>query len=126
MLISQTSNSRLRAMRQCRSRDPMSGSTISSMPSGCTVPSASALTISESPQATVSFSLAIFIVLPPAAEPDFGAANDFVEPDGHCGEHGDEAEQLGRIEVFGEHLGEIADAGRRHVKLGQQHPEQHP
>jgi hypothetical protein len=41
-----------------------------------------------------------------------GAAHDLVEHDRHRGQHRYETEQLGRVEVLGEQLREIADAGR--------------
>src|SRR4051812_7061566 len=53
----------------------------------------------------------------PATEMDFGAADDLVEHDGHGGEHRDQAEQLGRVEILGEQGREIADAGGRDVEL---------
>ena len=61
----------------------------------------------------------------PAAVMCFGAADDCVEDDGDQRQHGDEADQLGRLKVLGEQAREIADARGRDVKLGQQHAEQH-
>src|SRR5579864_8242912 len=63
--------------------------------------------------------------LPPAAEAVLGAADDLIERDRHGGQHGDEPEQLVRLESFGEHGGEMADAGGGDVELGEQHAEQH-
>src|SRR5215470_7168555 len=57
----------------------------------------------------------------PSGETGFSAPHDGVEHDRHGGEHANQSQQLGGIEILGEQGGEIADAGDRHIELSQQH-----